>query len=232
VPTIKQNSENEKWAIAKNYVDNKNYDAASVLLTELLNSKENHPFTDSIAPMLNDVIAIMKDDSLKRREDLLVAQKKYASMLIVKSDEFKKVQFLHHKTTNKKSINTQIYLYLGRDGTLICPRLYVQYGADDWLFIKKFIFKADDQTKEVFPEYSDIKSDYSGDQIWEWYDTLPGTDMLWFLGLMAKAEKAMIRFKGTQYYDDYTLSKKEQKALQEMLEAYEYALSHPDALPK
>ena len=106
------------------------------------------------------------------------------------------------------------------DGDAQVLRLRIQYVARDWIFIERFIIKADEQVFRIEPSYGQIKRDNGSGEIWEWYDAPVGFEEQKILTAMLAAKKVTIRFEGSQYRKDRTLSKGERGRLEEVLTAY------------
>lgn len=139
-------------------------------------------------------------------------------------DEVTGTTWFQHKTS-PSYLNTRksISVYFGTSGTkLDHPRIKIQYVSDDWLFIEKYIIKADNISYEISPKYGVIERDNgalsSGEiGIWEWFDASMTYENIEMVLAIIKSEKAVIRFEGRQYYRDYTISQTEKTGLKETL---------------
>ncbi len=119
---------------------------------------------------------------------------------------------------------TGIIAYLGKlknniKSDLISFRFKVKYKADSWLFIQSFIVAADDQIFEN--NYIEFKRDNNSRGITEWYDKQVLDDDLIMIKAIIKSKKAIIRFKGNNNYEDYTITTQEKNGLKNVLDAYE-----------
>lgn len=123
-------------------------------------------------------------------------------------------------------------IYLNRSGFFVYMgtiensspwlRLKIQYFADDWLFIEKYIIKADDQIFTITEkEYNEIQTDNGDGNIWEWLDRKVSSQELIMLKKVSESKNAKIRFEGKQYRKDKIITSKQKKAIKNMLDAYE-----------
>ena len=96
----------------------------------------------------------------------------------------------------------------------------VDYYADDWLFIKNFTVKADNQKFYITPSYKDIKRDNTASSIWE-HIALDYKSNKEVINAIANSSNTTIRFYGKDYYNDRKLSKAKIKAMKDMLSLYQ-----------
>jgi len=100
-------------------------------------------------------------------------------------------------------------------------RLQVQYVADDWLFIRSFVIKADDATFTLnVPGLRDVERDNSAGKIWEWHDRTVGAQEQEMLNAMAKSNRVVLRCEGTKYQKDRELSDSEIQRIRTVLTAF------------
>lgn len=117
---------------------------------------------------------------------------------------------------------SRIVLYIGKpDSGRPHLVLRLQYYADEWLFIDRFMIKADGRDFVIDPGDFDIERDNSTD-IWEWYSNPnPTRSELEMVRVVANAKRAVIRYEGKQYYKDRTIGPNEKQKLRRVLAAYE-----------
>lgn len=177
------------------------------------------------------VLAYLKPQSdtfaakAKRYETaVLNSRTKYFRKLIPETDEFKGVTWYSHpdKPWSKRSRST-IYAYIGKrsfGGPFL--RMVTNYTADDWLFVKKVQVNVDGEILNltVADRYR-FEGDNSSGDIWEWKDEAPSKTQLNILKKIGEAKKVVIRFTGSQYYDDKNMSSKDITAIKEVLLAFE-----------
>ncbi|MDR5652153.1 hypothetical protein [Ruixingdingia sedimenti] len=144
-----------------------------------------------------------------------------------KEDKVEGVTWFHHpgqpQYLNSRST---AYLYIGRKGENGRPwlRLRVQYTASDWLFVQR-VDAWHDGVKE--PLVSGGFERDNNSTIWEWVDIAPDAYHLKVLKSLATAREAILRYEGSQYKRDVTLSSGDKRAILDMIAAYE-AMRSPD----
>lgn len=233
-------SEAEHRAQAKiDAIVNKKYTDSSsgrVLLNQILK--------DTLAKNLHNK-AVNKFDSMKnvwnydwvkhnaRADSLLQDQQKRIRYLISKTskqiDDIDNITFYTHKS-NPRNVNSNSFmLYIGQSGNSVWLRLRISYSSNDWLFVKRYTLKADDLTRSLNPEYGEVKTDHDYSGIWEWYDTTCDDYLLSFIKQMSTSKVSKVRYHGSDYHHDKTLTNTEKKALEEIIELY-YALQSPSAM--
>jgi hypothetical protein len=145
-----------------------------------------------------------------------------AQMQIVK-DDFKDTAYYGDKSSPKLGSSADanaFYLYFGtKKGEKTTLFLRIQYYGDNWLFIKKYIFKIDGVTTDLTPSYGEIKSD-NNSKVWEYFDKTPTGSQVMMLKRIIASKKTVMRIEGSQYYKDVTISSTQKKAMQRVLIAY------------
>ncbi|MGI8600220.1 MAG: hypothetical protein ACR2KB_13280 [Chitinophagaceae bacterium] len=136
------------------------------------------------------------------------------------NDEFSDITWVKPKTSPKYRNANGIYCYFGmRDNTPFTFRFVIQYYAEDWLFIKNYRFVIDGTPYRFSPENVQTDNGYGG-KIWEWSDDrITSTDLELIKGL-ANAKTAKIRFDGTQYYKEKTITAKQLKDIKTIYQLY------------
>lgn len=119
-----------------------------------------------------------------------------------------------------KYLNTNwVYLYFsevqGRVGNL---RMKIQYTADEWLFIRKYIFSVDGSPIEMLPD--EVKRDNGNGMIWEWCDQGITDFEAILVERLENANTVKIKLEGDNYYKVRTLSKKELLDIQRTIKLY------------
>ena len=129
----------------------------------------------------------------------------YLNALRKEKDTIQNVTFFTHRDS-AKTVSSQIdffcYIVQNSSGDASL-RLKIQYVAKDWLFIRQFTIKADDQTFILRPANTGvIERDNAGGKIWEWYDQPVRDPEMTMLTAVANAKNVVVRFEGTQYQKD------------------------------
>jgi hypothetical protein len=124
-----------------------------------------------------------------------------------------------HVTSPKYVNQNGIFLTIASDKEgFVSLFLKIQYFADDWLFIQKYIVKADEDVFEIIP--SNVNTDNAAGMIWETTTITVNEDLYSKLLKLAQAKSAKVRFDGRQYYKDKAIKSTELQALSHMLELY------------
>jgi len=215
---------------ATNYFDNKEYDKSKIEVTSLLERHLSSPEAVQAKEILKNVnIELDKIAKAEAKPEGEKIRKEKQRLTNATSKMRKKVDDMrgtitYEDKTSPRYVNSQtnFYVYMiQRKNSLPSLRLIIQYVADDWLFIDKYIIKVDDKTYEITENsYGEIKTD-SGGGIWEWFDRSVGRKELQIIKAVANGKNVKIRFSGSQYYKDRTISSKEKLALRNVLDAYE-----------
>jgi len=110
---------------------------------------------------------------------------------------------------------------MGMQGDSVWLRLVCDYTADDWIFFEKITFAVDEERYYKLFNYRDVTRDNAWGDIWEYVDIEVGEEEIKLLTEIANSEKTIVRFEGDDYYDDFTVSKKDKEAIKQMLLVYE-----------
>lgn len=138
-------------------------------------------------------------------------------------DDMKGITWYYDKTSPQYvNSRTNIYSYIGKkENSKPFLRFVIQYVADDWLFIEKYIIKVDGKTYTVTEEkYGEIETD-NGGGIWEWLDRSADSDEFEIMKAVANGKEVKIRFSGKKYHKDRTVTTKEKVAMKNVINAYE-----------
>ncbi|WP_303208609.1 hypothetical protein [Bacteroides oleiciplenus] len=96
-------------------------------------------------------------------------------------------------------------------------RLKIQYTADDWLFIRYYVFSIDGMVYEYRPD--DIETDHKS-TIWEWADNqVTSFDQSLITALMM-AKSAKIRYVGRQYNKDRAITAQQLLSIKRTVQLY------------
>lgn len=204
---------------AKDLYAKKNYvNALSVL------SQVNSLAGDSVEyQSLRSEISPLAAEQIRREEAARNA--KYISALRsmrVSKDKFNDITFYYDRTTPYYADNNKFFLYIGkREGSDPYLRMEVRYSDDDWLFVDSAEIKVDGSVYDFnFNEY-DWETDNGSGDIWEWIDVVPTDFHLNIIDRVINSKSAVIRFNGSKYYDDRTISSTQKRAFVNVLNAFE-----------
>jgi len=223
--SISRIEESAKLAIAaaiesaKNLLGKKEYVDALSALTEVNSLAGDSTEFQSLKSEIQPLAA----DQVKREE--AAANARYISALRgmrVQKDSFNGITFYTDRTTPYYADNSKFFLYIGkREGSEPYLRMEVRYSDDDWLFVEQAEIKIDGSVYDFELSSSDWKTDNGSGDIWEWAD-VPATEYhLSIIDKVIKSRSAVIRFTGSKYYDDRTISSTQKRAFVNVLNAYE-----------
>lgn len=217
-------------AQAKLYLDNKEFSNSKSELQTLL---DKHPASNQ-AIEAKQLISIV-DKGIKEQE--LAAEKAKAEAeknekerlanatkkMNKKYDDVNEVTWYRDKSSPAYVNYNGFYSYIGKsEGSKPWLRLAIQYAADDWLFIERYIIKVDGKTYTISEDsYGEIKTDNGSGGIWEWLDRQVGTSEYEIIKAVANGKDVKIRFSGKDYHKDKTITQQQKTALKNVLDAYE-----------
>ena len=194
----------------------------STALINLL--KEKHPTSEKIVEaekLLSDINKELKEIELAKKRRLSGFLKKMRK----KVDDMQGLTWYYDKSSPKYvNSRTSLYAYIGKkENKLPSLRLNIQYTADDWLFVDKYIINVDGVIYEINEEsYGEIKTDSgNGGKIWEWLDRSVKEKELSLIKAISSGKVVKIRFSGSKYYKDVTLSSRDKSALVNVINAFE-----------
>jgi hypothetical protein len=216
---------------AQKYFNNKEYDNCIASIQDLEN---RHPGSNeyTLGLELRKKAELAKKQQVEterrakeegiRKEKQRLAQA--TSLMRKKYDEMTGITWYYDKSSPQYvNSKTNLHAYIGKikeDSPWL--RLNIQYVADDWLFIEKYIIKVDDKTYTITEDgYGEIKTDCGSGRIWEWLDRKVSYSEYEIIEAIANGENVKIRFSGKDYYKDRTISIGEKIALKNVLNAYE-----------
>ena len=176
-------------------------------------------FTSSLTILVLTISGVYSSYSAEKSPEFKSA---LAQMQILK-DDFKDTVYYADKSSPKIGSSADanaFYLYFGtKKGYKPTLFLRIQYYGDNWLFIKKYIFKVDGVITELTPNYGEIVSD-NNSKVWEYFDETPTESQVMLLKRIIASKKTIMRIQGSQYYKDVTISSTRKKAMQRVLTVY------------
>jgi len=115
-------------------------------------------------------------------------------------------------------LRSDVRIYIGANAQKTWLRFKVKYYGDDWLFVSSYIAAADDYRWQS-PKMK-FERDHSSGSVWEWVDISAGAKEVEVAKALSSAQKATIRFQGSQYYDDVTLEEDQKQSIKTILGIY------------
>jgi hypothetical protein len=138
-----------------------------------------------------------------------------------KTDKVSGVDFYEHPN-EPRFLNSRstVYLYIGQNHGSPRPylRMKVQYTANTWLFVDSVTAYHDGISEPLVGGGFERDNNTS---IWEWVDEAPDGYQVEVLRSLAGAREAILRYEGSQYRKDVTLSSGDKAALRDVLAAYD-----------
>lgn len=166
----------------------------------------------------NSNLTIKQKDSISdlSKENRDKAEKALKNFKKEKDDFEGDIFYRDSRTPNYANTNF-IYPYIGNKENLYWLRLKFQYASDNWLFINNAILMVDDEKFNISGKW---ERDHNS-KIWEWMDISVKDEEYQILKKIANSKTTKIRYEGTQYHDDRTLTQKEIAIIKKTLEIYD-----------
>ena len=138
----------------------------------------------------------------------------------IQKDDFKEIAWYTDKSSPNNIDTNALYMYVGtKKGEKPVLFLRIQYSGDDWLFIKKYLFKIDGAVSDITPYSGEIESD-NNTKVWEYYNQAMKGSQVMLMKRIIASKKTVMRMEGSQYYKDVTISSTQKKAMQRVLTLY------------
>jgi hypothetical protein len=139
----------------------------------------------------------------------------------VEKDKFDGTKFYTDRSTPYYANYSTFHIYIGmREGGDPYLRFKVRYSDEDWLFVESASINIDGDVRDI-----DVGSDWDRDNgsgdIWEWVDVNATDYHLDLVRDVIKSKSAVVRYYGSKYRDDRTITSTQKRALQNVLNAYE-----------
>ena len=210
VEAMQANAKEFYWNSLKTYQKNKSWllalRDAKLLQTYFPKDPEIQSAIDSINRQISE-----------RRTELL-------ALFVPERDDVRDLTW-YTPSSAPKYVNDRcaIYPYLSKtDSGTVSLRLKVVYTGDNWLFLSGVIFDIDGQNNLLSYAQGDYYRDNAWGDVWEVIDKEANETDKNLLRSVANSEKTIIRFQGSLYHYDMTVSQAEKKAIQDTLELAEY----------
>ncbi len=210
VEAMQANAKEFYWNSLKTYQKNKSW------LLALRDTKLLQTYFPKDPEIQSAIDSINKQIS-ERRTELL-------ALFVPERDDVRDLTW-YTPSSAPKYVNDRcaIYPYLSKtDSGTVSLRLKVVYTGDNWLFLSRVIFDIDGQNNLLSYAQGDYYRDNAWGDVWEVIDKEANETDKNLLRSVANSEKTIIRFQGSLYHYDMTVSQAEKKAIQDTLELAEY----------
>ncbi len=202
---------------AKKYISEKEYKKAKSQLEMLIEKYPSSPNADEAKNLLVDVNNAIKQNDVAEKEKLA----KVTSKLRYYYDEMQEVTWYSDKNSSKYINITDFYLYFRKfKSGKIRLRLKIKYAGYEWLFIKKYIIKADNNFHTIEAHSSNISRDTFRGGVSESYDVLVDIKTFAIVNDIIKSKNTKVRFDGERNYHDIVITAVGKQALRNVLDAY------------
>lgn len=150
------------------------------------------------------------------RQEKLAILNEYRS----ETDDFNGITWFKHKSQPRYTdIRPFVSLYLGqKEGQKPILRFVLNYTADSWLFVESAQINIDGTIVDI--PSSNWQRD-NDSEIWEWIDEYANERYIELAKKISKSKKAVVRFNGKQYFDNYTVKDADREVLRDGLLAFE-----------
>ncbi len=188
----------------------------TLTITNIL-SPEEKAEREKIKAQQEAELQAQKEKEEQIKADLEKKLKLALSNMRIEKDEFNQTAEYRDKTSPQYASQNGFFLTITDHPTLgKYFTLQIQYSGSDWLFINKYIIKADDQTFTLTP--SEVHRDNTN-YVWEWSYFHNDDEFIPMVKAIIDAKDVKIRYQGSQYYKDRTITSTEKQALQHVLDA-------------
>ena len=219
VVVVKQSSKKDNTSV-KSYTYSSLRTSSDVKISPSILTKEEHStFAKSLDKKAEEKRAAQKK---AEAQELYELRKKMTST----TDEVEGTKWIYEKTT-KRLIDRRIsrknffYVYLGQSGRTMWPRLRMGFIRDGWIFFNQVIVNVDGNVRRLsFGKFSSNRDVLGAGAISEYIDVSAG-DYESLIKSMAKGKKVIVRFEGSQYFHDFTMTKEQKTALSNIWRLYE-----------
>jgi len=193
------------------------YDIKKTLTITNILSPEEKAEREKVKAQQEAELKAQKEKEEQIKADLEKKLKLALSNMRVEKDEFNNTASYRDKTSPQYVSQNGFFLTIKENPTLgRYFTLQVQYSGGDWLFINRYIVKADDQTFTLIPE--DVHRDNTN-YVWEWSSFYNEDDFMPMVKAVIDAKDVKIRYQGNEYYKDRVITATEKQALQNVLDA-------------
>lgn len=154
----------------------------------------------------------------KRERDADRAVRDFQRRLITTTEAFDGSSWARHPSSPRyQDIRNYVTLYLINDGKgRKSMEFFVNYTSDSWLFVENAQINIDGATSRL-PVRRWFRDNDT--EIWE-FGSITGPQAIEIARQIADADRAVIRFNGQQFHDDFVVPATDKKVLREMLDMW------------
>jgi hypothetical protein len=179
------------------------------------------PVTSDLLVLKNQLASLALEEEQRAERARIAKNRSALKSLNIKTDKFNNIKFYTDRSTPYYANYSTFHLYIGKsEGEEPYLRFKVRYSDDDWLFVESTSINIDGEVRDL-----DVGSDWDRDNgsgdIWEWVDVIATSSHLSLIEEVINSKSAVIRFYGSQYRDDRTITSTQKRALRNVLNAFE-----------
>lgn len=135
------------------------------------------------------------------------------------TDDMRNLSFYYDKSSPKYLNQNAVFCYLAENKGRYSVRMKVQYFSDDWLFINKYIFKADSALFN-YPLIRRADGEVISGGIIEWIDVLVEDLEIKIMEAVSEGSECKVRYSGKEFHKDRVITSKEKAALKKFVRLY------------
>src|SRR6266446_3219456 len=153
-------------------------------------------------------------------EDEGQAAKRLMRSLRVKKDDIEGITWYSPDVAD--GFETAVYLYIGKKGTgEPWLRWKIRYYGDNWLFIRRYRIKIDQEEAKTLLPTEQIKHDNGSGSVWEIFDE-SATDHAHLLNQILASKTTYLRMEGTDGVNDMDLGPQQLRQMRDVILVYRY----------
>lgn len=174
-----------------------------------------------LSALKSELVPLALAETKRAEQAQLAVYRAALSKMRVETDKFNGIKFYTDRSTPYYANYSTFHLYIGKSGDGDpYLRFKVRYSDDDWLFVESASINIDGDVR-VLDVGSDWDRDNGSGDIWEWVDVPATESHLSLVRDVINSKSAVIRYFGSQYRDDRTITSAQKRALQNVLDAFE-----------
>jgi tetratricopeptide (TPR) repeat protein len=225
-----KNGADKLFGRANLYFEQEDFEKSKTVLNNLIQkypssteAEKGKEFLVKIDSEIEKITEQRKKEEIARKKE---EEKRLASAtknMRKKYDDMSETTWYRDRTSPQYTNYNGFFGYFGKSNTgNPFLRLRIQYAADDWLFIERYVIKVDGITYEIAEEkYGEIETDNGSGGIWEWLDRSVTKKEMEIMNAVANGKDVKIRFIGKQYRKDKTINSTQKRALRNVIDAFE-----------
>lgn len=179
--------------------------------------------TETVSESKNEITDSNNSAKIQKAKNDSIAKAKKSIMdaslkkMRKERDDFSNTTF-YFPAGSPKGYSSQVVPYIGDASGYRYLKIRFQYTADNWLFVKKIMFKCDSKILEYYP--TNMKRENNSGKIHEWEDVDPNDQIKQILFWISHADKVKVRYEGDIHYDERTMTKSEQERVLEIYDLF------------